>query len=273
MNVCTEPNSEVMLNRYVQGTLSEIDARHFEEHFFECTSCLVQVEALQTIARKLAADRVPLPGRLVVKKEFVWPYRMLGAIAAMLVVACLIALLARRTNHSASQTAAALPATVSKPAVTAKPATGFAALADFSMPPFEPAHLRGVSSNADFVAGMQAYSRRDCQGALAALTHVSSDDSASTAARFYTGICQMQERDLGAAYGSLGRVAYAVDTPQQEAAFYYLAQVEIARGDARSAQADLVQTVILHGEFERRARTELNQIRTPQSAPAAAATP
>jgi anti-sigma factor RsiW len=269
MNPCTEPNSETLLHRYVQGKLSEIDARRYEEHFFECPACLTQVESLQAVARKLAADRVPLPARVHEKKPFVMPYRAMGSIAAALVVTCLVFFLARRVKHSLPARATATPATPAahRSASTSKADSAMVALADFSMPPFQPARLRGMGDNADFAAAMEAYSKHDCEGALTSLARVPPDDRAATAAHFYTVICEMQQRDLGAAYGSLSRVAYAVDTPQQEAAFYYLAQVEIARGDFRSAQADLVQTVIQHGEFEQHARTELNEIRAPQSAP------
>jgi hypothetical protein len=56
-------------------------------------------------------------------------------------------------------------------------------------------------------------------------------------------------------------VGDAGDSPQQEAAFYYLAQIALADNDATAARHYLSQTISLHGDFEKRAHAELNQLR------------
>jgi outer membrane PBP1 activator LpoA protein len=62
--------------------------------------------------------------------------------------------------------------------------------------------------------------------------------------------------NLSGATSTLQRVASGGNSPQQEAAFYYLAQIALARNDAALARQYLDRTVALHGEFEQRARRQ-----------------
>jgi hypothetical protein len=104
---------------------------------------------------------------------------------------------------------------------------------------------------------MKAYSQGDCPGAERSLSQVGPPDADSLAATFYAGLCLMHEQKLSAAHDKLLQVAGAGDSPEQEAALYYLAQVALARNDAAAARPFLERTVSLHGDFERRARAEL----------------
>jgi predicted Zn-dependent protease len=114
--------------------------------------------------------------------------------------------------------------------------------------------------NPHFEAGMRAYNRQDCARALEALSRVPAADEASTAARFYSGVCLMHEGDLPGATHSLRGVADAGDSPQQEAAFYYLAQVSLAGNDAVTARRYLARTISLRGDLESRARSQLAHV-------------
>jgi len=84
MTDCTSTLIDRCLERYIQGTLPESDARRFEEHYFDCPACLAQVEALQAVAQQLGnqpqkARRVMIP----------WPVRIVvpAALAAGVVLA------------------------------------------------------------------------------------------------------------------------------------------------------------------------------------------
>jgi len=84
MTDCTVPLIDRCLEKYIQGTLPESEARTFEEHYFDCPACLAQVEALQAVAHQLGSQpqkvrRAPIP----------WPVRVAVpvAIAAGLVLA------------------------------------------------------------------------------------------------------------------------------------------------------------------------------------------
>jgi TolA-binding protein len=108
---------------------------------------------------------------------------------------------------------------------------------------------------------MKEYSRHDCPSAAKALAQVPAHDEDSLAAQFFMGVCQMHDGDAVAAARILESVANAGDSPQQEAALYYLAQVALERNDAGTARRYLTRTVSLHGDFESRARAELTSIR------------
>ena len=65
--------------------------------------------------------------------------------------------------------------------------------------------------------------------AVTELSRVPAADRDSLAARFFGGICQMHQGDLDGAAKSLRGVSGAGDSPEQEAALYYQAQIWLAR--------------------------------------------
>jgi len=108
---------------------------------------------------------------------------------------------------------------------------------------------------------MKDYAQRDCAHAVTALSQVPAEDQDSLASRFFSGVCRMHQGDLSGASKALRALADAGDSPQQEAALYYLAQVALAGNDATTARHFLARTISLHGDFEGRARAQLSQIR------------
>lgn len=261
MTHCTEPLIDQCLERYIQGTLPELEAQKFEEHYFDCAECLAQVEALQAVTLKLGE----LP-RTTAKTPIPWPRRAaaLTAIAAMLILGFWgVRSLNRPTGPTvANHPAVPVPQPQSTPQTPpASPAaSALSRLADITLPAFQMPHLRGQSGDPHFAAGMRAYARQDCRGALKALAQVPAEDEDSLAGKFYIGVCQMHLDDLTAAAATLRRVANAGDSPQQEAAFYYLAQIALESDDANNARHYLARTISLRGDFERQARSELKQI-------------
>jgi hypothetical protein len=122
--------------------------------------------------------------------------------------------------------------------------------------------LHGSGWSAEFSAGMQAYGKHDCEAVVASLQRVGRSEPQYETARLYEGICQMQLKQLDLASDTLQSAAYTADSPQQEAAFYYLAQTELGRDNATNAEQDLVRTVLLHGDYERRAAAQLATLRS-----------
>jgi anti-sigma factor RsiW len=258
MTECTGTLTDRCLELYIQGTLPEDEAQQFEEHYFECPACLAQVQALQVVALRLRNEP-----RKAAKAPIPWPIRVaaLTAIAAMLVIG-FFAFRVKRALPPQQAVAAAPVAPAAKPAPQPSLAAGaISRLADITLPAFQAPHLRGQNGDPHFDEGMNAYTRQDCPGAVKALSQVPAHDEDSLAAQFFMGVCQMHAGNLGTASRILESVASAGDSPQQEAALYYLAQVALERNDAAAARRYLTRTVSLHGDFESRAHSELIEIR------------
>jgi len=255
MTDCTGRPAELFLEAYLQGSLPEAEAEAFEEHYFNCSLCLAQVEALQAVAAKLASQP-----REFAKKPLGWPIRagIWGAIAAMLA----IGFVGLRMKRQPTQSLGKGPATTLPQSVSAVPTTTVASasvtrLADMTLPVFQAPHLRGENSDPHFETGMKAYGARNYLMAINDLLLVPAQDRDALAAQFYIGVCQMREGNLEAATTSLRSVSEAGNSLQQEAAFYYLAQVAFARDDATTARHYLARTISLHGDYEKRAHNQL----------------
>ena len=262
MTNCTGKPADEFLEAYLLGTLPEDEAQRFEEHYFDCPVCLAQVEALQAVSRQLR-----LSPRRGLRPPLVWPFRLaaLGAIAALLVLG-FFGFHPRRSSQTtvASSPATLPPAPAGAPKDSSPPPSAaslaVSRLADLTLPAFRGSALRGESSNGNFSAGMEDYAKRDCLGAITALSQVPAEDRDSLAAGFFSGVCRMHQGDLAGASKSLRAVAQAGDSPQQEAALYYLAQAALAANNAADARRYLSRTIALRGDFEQRARAQLSQV-------------
>jgi len=273
MNHCTGAPAELWLERYIQGTLPDSEAQQFEEHYFDCPVCLAQVEALQAVCARLGqltATESPVqqsPVQQPVQQSpekkratlISWPTA--AAAVAALAASLLIVFLGERfllprvlPANVTMQTGPQSPANQHPPATA--PSSSIAQLADLALPPFRATNLRGEGEDPNFTSAMKAYSAGDCRAANAALSRVPAAADNALAAQFYSAVCQMHLGNLPGAAATLQRVTAAGDSPQQEAAFYYLAQIALARNDSALARINLDRTLALHGDFEQRARRQ-----------------
>jgi hypothetical protein len=280
MTICTGHPAEQYLELYLQGALPEAEAQSFEEHYFDCPVCLAQVEALQAVWVKLAAE-----SREPVKKPIPWPKRtgarwsVLGAIAAILLIGFLTLHFRQGKpepsgaevagNHStgsgvvpqAHGSNGAISQPVPQSGTSTPAAAAISSLADLSLPAFVGANLRGQSRNAHFDEGMKAYTSHACPRAIVALAMVPPEDEDARTAQVYRGVCLMSLGRLPEARTTLHAVADAGDSPQQEAALYYLAQTALLGEDAQKARHDLLLVIAIHGEFAVRASAQVSRLR------------
>lgn len=250
MTQCTGAPAELWLEAYLAGELPEADTVAFEEHYFDCPVCLKRVEAMQAVTEQLRLHPVQAERRAI-------PWPALGALAAaaVVLVASLLGYQAWR-NRVAATAAHSQPAAPSAPAAQAGPQQ----LADLALPPYAAPRLRGDNENSAFRAGMAAYAKGDCSAAAGKLAQVPAGDADGPAAEFYSGVCLAHLGRLDAAGAALGRVAEDNDSPEQEAARYYLAQIALARGDASLARAELKRVIAMRGDFEQRALSQLGKL-------------
>ena len=269
MKSCTGTPAELCALPYVEGALPEHQAERFEAHFLECPVCLAYLQDLQAMRAalsRLPSDKDVKAGR---KGLTILPARTfaLGAAAAIVFAAAVFSFRALHRGPQPSPVARAAPAALPQ-ANTAIPAAGLSPaklkpsqLADLALPPFVAPNLRGAQEDAQFQSGMKDYEKGDCRDAVAELTRVPAQSEDAGAARFYCAACEMHLGDLPAAAAGMRRVAAAGDSPQQESALYYEAQIALAIDNPAAAHRYLVQTVALQGDLEQRARDEDRKVR------------
>jgi hypothetical protein len=263
MTTCIGTPAEENALAYIEGTLPEIEAERFEEHYFECPVCLAYLQAIQAVGQELAHEPAVRLEPVRRKPALAWPALVwaLGAAAALLVIG--VAGIRFFAPHPAQPSQAQLaPATPAQTAPAPKSTRPLPAqqtameLADLALPAFEAPNLRGAGVEANFEEGMSAYGRGDCQAALSALARVSPQDLAARQAQFFSAACRMHKGDLAAAAAGLHKIADEGDSPEQESVLYYLAQIALARNDPATAHRLLLHSIALKGDLERRARVE-----------------
>ena len=259
MNECIGTPAELCALPYVEGTLPENELERFEEHYFDCPVCLERVQAIQAMGQAMAHRPIALtktndrpPSKVIAWPRHAWA---LAAAAVLLLVAGVVAYRVFEAQQTVAHTVPA-PAPAAAPEPDSKGPHAAAQLADLALPAFVAPTLRGASEDAHFQAGMTAYRQGRCNAATARLAGVPAQDETALAARFYTGVCQMHVGNLAAASATLRGVTAQGDSPQQESALYYLAQIALARNDATSAHHLLLHAISLKGDLEGRARAE-----------------
>jgi Putative zinc-finger len=276
MSNCIGAPAKEWLEQYIEGTLPEPEAENFENHYFDCPVCLGELQAVQAAQEALRRHPVPITPQ---KRFFEWPMHWrpvasFGALAAVLILGFFTV----RTISHGPQTGGNVAVTQPVPATAGsqspaqpndaggaagQPVTQvaeLAAMADLGLPQYRSAVLRGGTAETAFERGMKQYVVGDCAGATQALSEVDQSGPDGLAAQFYSGVCRMHAGDLSAAASALQHVASAGDSPYQESAYYYLAQIALAQSNAAEARRDLNHVVSLRGDLVHQARRQLSQI-------------
>lgn len=256
MTDCIGAPAREWLERYVDGTLPEAESERFENHYFDCAVCLAELQAVQAAQEQLRLNPVVAQPRRA--RVLRWPMVVsFGAMAAALVGGYLTL----QTYHQhPGATQAARPATAQPSSPAGQPGVELAQLADLHLPSYHESTLRGEGQDAAFERGMKQYEAGDCAGAATTLAHVAANNPNGLAAQFYSGACRMRIGDYAAASDLLQRVADAGDSPQQESAWYYLAQIALIRSDSAAARQDLNHVIALHGDLESQAGKQLARL-------------
>jgi TolA-binding protein len=267
---CMGAPARQWLEQYVEGTLPDEQAQKFEDHYFDCPVCLGELQALQTAQTVLRQNPIAVSQP---KRVLAWPTnwnRMttFGALAAVLLLAFFgFRLIVHGPQQSGNVAVTPAPSRQTQPApatpdtpTDSQPTVEIAQLADLRLPAFHAPVLRGETEDSAFETGMKQYVAGDCASAMNTLSQVDQNGPDGMAAQFYSGVCRMHAGDLAKAVTTLRHVAVAGDSPYQESALYYLAQIALAQSKAAEARRELNQVVALRGDLEHQARRQLSQI-------------
>ncbi len=261
MTHCSGAPADNFALAYLEGELSPDEMNQFEDHFFDCQVCHSQLQTLQALQAQLARHPHVQPHKPAgwLKRFFTSPLLRPKLALPGFALACAIAAIAFvlvRPGHQpavANAPSTPAPAPVG-PVPTATPSA--AALADLALPAFQLVHLRGDDSEPAFDSAMLAYQHHDCANATPALAGIPATSRNATAARFYSGACQLSLGHYDQASALLTPIADGPDSPQQESARYTLAQVALARNNPALAHTWLTRTLALRGDLESRARAQ-----------------
>ena len=232
---CNQVVSENLIERYLDGQLDDAARDALELHYFECESCLVMLQTLQTVRPALA--QLPAPARLR-KRTAHWRWL---PIAAAIVLAALFWWKGR-------------PAPSVAQAPMQAPILAVLQLSDVQPAPYSPTLFRdgSVEPGAAWDHAMRLYQQRQWAAAAAELAQAASQP----ATLHFAGISYLLAGQIDPALSALDRViALGPKSPFEEEARFYRAQALLLAGRTIEARAELDRVVNTRGDYEARART------------------
>jgi anti-sigma factor RsiW len=223
---CQRVASENLIERYLQGSLDPTLRDEFEAHYFECDSCLAQIQTVQTIQPLLTAPP---------RRRSYLPWLGLAAAAAIA-----IALLSWP-----------------KPEPSPAPIVAVLSLAEVEPAPYAPTLFRDTATpNPAFVAAMRLYQDRQWPAAAQALAQLP-----EPAAKHFAGISLLLAGQTSQALAPLAAViALGTQSPFEEEARFYRAQALLLADRRPEAKRELETIIQMRGDYEARARRLLSRL-------------
>lgn len=240
--ICNRVTSENLIERYLKGTLDPDLRDEFENHYFECETCLAMLQTVQTIQPVLAA----MPPPAIAKR----PARLLAWIG--LAAAATVAVVLLTWPKADSNRVVALP-----PA--AETAPGALLLSEIQPAPYAPVLFRDGSASAgpSFAAAMGLYQEGRWESAAQALVKAT---PATPAAVHFSGVSFLLAGQTAAAMAALDKViALGSNSPFEEEARFYRGQALLLTGRVPEARQELERVVQGRGDYEARARSLLSR--------------
>lgn len=216
---CRSIASGNVIERYLAGTLSEVERDEFELHYFGCVECFEALETVRAVQRELTA----------------------AAAAGVLLVILAIPRGDQRQTTKATPPAAA-------PLIQ---------LAEIRPPEYQSTTYRGAAGapQAEFARAMKRYQDGDYAGAWSALSAIHSASPHYAEARHFGGVSLLLLGRTGEAIECLDAVvALGAKTPFEEEARYYRALALWVAGQREAGRAELSRVVEMQGDYEERAR-------------------
>lgn len=241
---------------YLRGELGEAERDVYEQHYFECADCFERLQvmrALPGVLREQGAAR-SRPWRAPMVATWAWA----AGVAFVAVAAAFVLRGIVPPDPGPGPSPAATPSGVAPTAVS--PGTPdrppLEVLARVEPPPYAPLVVRGGEEEEDaFSRAMERYVRGDYAGAAADLRAAVREEPGSVEARFYLGVTELLAGRPEVAIRELGRVAAGSDPAFAEAARYYIAKGQLARGDVAAARREL--QIVARGDGDHRQKAEL----------------
>ena len=235
---CLRSRDGKTMERYMHGRLSEAELAAFDQHLVDCDDCVEELTRLGAMRAVLEERRSAIEAATTPRERPRWLAWL--PVAAVLLVGL------------------GLTWILKPPSVD-----GMAALASIEPPAYEQPRLRTAVGEAEetFRTAMDRYQRGDFRGAISELEAAAEFDPSRVDVLFFLGASLLLAGDTEAALGYLGRVSEMGDVQYLEEALYLRAQAHLLRGDAEAAGTDLQAIIELAGGWEKRAGSQLDELR------------
>jgi hypothetical protein len=245
---CQTAQDQSLAERYVAGRLPEDLRDAFEAHYFGCSGCFQELEALRSIRRALEAG--PPPFRMDGGRR--WALATIATLAAATLIA--VWLWPRNSSRPDSVEHATTPTVPVRPAVQ-----DLTELAQIEPPLYRPRVLRGVEATtaSRFSAAMRLYQNGKFDQAVPLLEPLSAHH---VDAAFFLTASYLLTGKPARAEASARQVIAAGDTPYLEEAHWLLAKALLAMNDADGARRELETVVGMQGEFRAQADAVLRKL-------------
>ena len=244
---CDEVEERDLLDRYIQGTLTDEERDAFEQHYLGCVVCAAGVETMLHLRQALQEKprrRSPIP---------LW-----AAAAAGLLVVALIAVWLTRDEPTA-RTDIAEQSPPPAPALSAPADDPLLELAQVAPPAYEETVLRSAGGDL-FRKAMRLYFEGRYAEAIPGLRQAATKDPAASEVWFYLGACHLLEGETEPAIEALRHVTANPDSPFSEEARFYLAKALIRARRLEDARSELSALASGDGPWAADARELLGRL-------------
>ncbi len=229
---CADAKRRDLAELYQRGELSPQEAAAFEEHYWQCASCLEELEALQAARNVLSRTA---HGRTMIPP---WKWAAAAVLVASLGAGAFWTLW---TGEEPKLAQTQVP--------HQQPATNpYAALAQFEMPRYQPLRMRSSSTRqAALESAMGPYLGGRPTHSIAGLSAVVKKHPDFALARFYLAACLLNAGDTTGASQEFRRLIALGDSVYLEDSLYLLAQSELLAAEPGEARRELERVAALRG--------------------------
>src|SRR5579859_785187 len=181
---CHEIETLELAEKYVTGQLGDAEQQSYEEHYFQCSACLEQLQLLQSMHAELENMQPRASVEPVQRRRFNWLAFGLAAAAVLVAVGVTWAVRSR---------SAATPAPVTTQVqAPADHTPALELLARVDPPGYTAPTLRGTpAGSGQFREGMALYRVGNYEAAIPVLTSAAAADPKSPDPQFFLGICYL----------------------------------------------------------------------------------
>jgi TolA-binding protein len=262
---CQEVEAREIPELYLLDRLTESERDEFEKHYFECESCLSQIQTglmVQAELRRQSLARSQAGGALQ-RRMWVWTPAFVTAVLLLAVGIWWYSARKQSSGQISSSPTTASPEATTQSQPPSPAAPSLEKLARVEPPVYSAVVLRGAEDEAEqnFRNAMQYYVKADYAHAIPGLQAAVKASPQSARSNFYLGACYLLTSKTDSAMESFRRTISLGDSTYSEPAHFYLAKAYLRKKEIPTAEDELQQTVTLHGGMEAEAKEILHQLR------------